>query len=30
MIKDAEKFAEHDKKSRERIDARNNLESYGF
>ena len=28
MIKDAEKFAEQDKKAKERIDARNNLDSY--
>lgn len=28
MIKDAEKFAEQDKKAKEKIDARNNLDSY--
>ena len=28
MIKDAEKFADQDKKAKEKIDARNNLDNY--
>ena len=28
MIKEAEEFAEEDKKAKEQIDARNNLDSY--
>jgi molecular chaperone DnaK (HSP70) len=30
MIKDAEKFADEDKKAKERVDAKNELESYGY
>ena len=30
MIKDAEKFSDEDKKVKERVDARNELESYAF
>jgi len=30
MVKDAEKYEEEDKKVKERIDARNNLESYAY
>lgn len=30
MIKDAEKFSDDDKKTRERVEARNDLESYSY
>lgn len=30
MIKDAEKFADDDKKLKERVEARNELESYAY
>ncbi|KAF1606042.1 UNVERIFIED_CONTAM: hypothetical protein FQV15_0000025, partial [Eudyptes pachyrhynchus] len=30
MVNDAEKFAEEDKKLKERIDTRNELESYAY
>lgn len=30
MIKDAEKFADDDKKLKERVEARNDLESYAY
>ncbi len=30
MIKDAEKFADEDKKAKERVDAKNELESYVY